>query len=156
MAGDNILALIMGVLDQSQKSADLLIQDALLRRRSKETQENEMALYPRKLALQTEAKRAESGIDLERQKGLETFKYETQLPLEREKLESQKSRRDVLDVDRDENRRLRRSQSVRDWADKLENNYQLGIVCFLLLMKVHVVYSWRLPYFFYFYFLHIF
>ena len=86
MAGDNVLAAILGVLDQSQKSTDLLMQDALYRRRKKEDLESEMALYPKKLALQTEAKRAESGIDLDRQKQIEQSKYDIAFPLETEKL----------------------------------------------------------------------
>ena len=74
MAGDNLVAAVLSALEQSQNTANLAIQDAFLRRRTREQQQYEMDQYPQKLAMQTEAKRAESDIDLGRQKELESYK----------------------------------------------------------------------------------
>src|SRR3990167_8173514 len=60
MAGsDNVLAAILGVLEGSQKSADMFMQDAFARRRTREQQQYEMEQYPQKLKMQNEAKLSE-------------------------------------------------------------------------------------------------
>src|SRR3990167_255228 len=92
MAGDNLVAAVLEVLKQSENTSNLFIQDAFARRRTREQQQFEIDQYPQKLAMQTQAKRAEADIDLGRQKQLEQSKYDIGLPLEMEKLGVQKSK----------------------------------------------------------------
>jgi len=92
MSSDNILAILTGALEQTQRSADMVLQDALQRRRRKQEIAEEMALYPQKLAMQTQAKQAESAIDLQRQRQIEQEKYNISLPLELQKLDVQRSK----------------------------------------------------------------
>ena len=92
MAGsDNLLALLTGLRESSQRTANLLLEDVLARRRAQEQRESELDIYKEKLPLQTaeevRQKQLTEDIEFKSQSRLKQEEFERQSFLKQEEFQ---------------------------------------------------------------------
>ena len=74
MSSDNLLAALVGVLEGSQRSVDMFLQDSLVRRRQREQGQIQMDIYRQKVPMERDQATFESDLQLEREREMAGYK----------------------------------------------------------------------------------